>query len=177
MLNSTPTRRLSTAALCLAMAVLLPQFFHAIPNFGSIFLPMHLPVLLCGFICGWKYGLLCGMFAPVLSFLLAGMPGAMILPGMVCELAVYGLVTGLLFPRMHTQSWIADIYFSLLPAMLLGRVFLGLTNGLVFLAGQYTFQVFLAGAFVTALPGILVQLVLTPALLFALKKANLLQYA
>lgn len=175
MINSTPTRRLTTAALCLALGVLLPQLFHAIPNAGSIFLPMHLPVLLCGLICGWKYGLLCGILCPILSSLLTGMPPAMILPGMVCELAVYGLVSGLLFARMHTGSQVKDVYAALLPAMLLGRLFAGLMNGLIFRAGQYTFQVFLAGSFVTALPGILMQLALIPALMVALKKTKVIE--
>lgn len=176
MLNSTPTRRLTTAALCTAIGILLPQIFHSIPNSGSIFLPMHLPVLICGLICGWKYGLLCGILCPALSFALIGMPPAMILPGMICELAVYGLAAGLLFPRIRTGSRVKDIYFALIPAMLLGRLFFGLMNALLFQAGQYTLQIFLAGAFVTALPGIFIQLALIPALLLVLEKGKFIQY-
>ena len=176
MINSTPTRRLTTAALCVAIGVLLPQLFHPIPNFSSIFLPMHLPVLICGLICGWKYGMLCGILCPVLSFALAGMPPAFILPGMVCELAVYGLASGLIFARIHTGSMVKNVYFALIPAMLLGRLFAGLVDGLIFRVGQYTFQIFISGLFVTALPGILVQLVLIPLLIVVLTKAKVIQH-
>lgn len=174
--NATPTRRLTAAALCVALAVLIPQLFHAIPNAGSVFLPMHVPVLICGFLCGWPYGLACGLLAPILSSLLTAMPPAMILPGMACELAVYGLATGLLFPKMRTSKPLLDIYCALLPAMLLGRLVSGLLNGLVFRAGQYTFQMFLTASFVTALPGIVIQLALIPALMLALEKAKVVQY-
>lgn len=177
MLNSTPSRRLTSAALCVALGVLLPQVFHAIPNFGAVFSPMHLPVLVCGLICGWKYGLLCGLLTPALSSALTGMPAAMILPGMICELAVYGLVSGLLFFRVKTGKRLADIYLSLVPAMLLGRLFAGLMNGLFFRAGDFTLQMFLTGYFVTALPGILIQLVLIPILMLALEKVKVIQYA
>lgn len=175
MLNSTPTRRLTTAALCVAIGLLLSQAFHWVPNFGSIFLPMHLPVLICGLICGWKYGLLSGILTPLLCAALTGMPPALLLPGMVCELGAYGLISGLLYSRVKTNSRIRDIYCALLPAMLLGRLFAGLLNGLLFMPGKFTFQVFLAGYFATALPGILIQLALIPALLLVLEKANLVQ--
>ncbi len=177
MLNSTPTRRLTSAALLVALGVLLPQLFHAIPNFGTVFSPMHLPVLACGLICGWKYGLLCGLLTPALSSALTAMPPAMILPGMVCELAVYGLVGGLLFARIKTGKRLADIYLALIPAMLLGRLFAGLMNGLFFRAGDFTLQMFLTGYFVTSLPGILLHLVLIPILMLALEKAKVIQYA
>lgn len=177
MLNSTPTRRLTTASLCVALGILLPQLFHAIPNFGTVFSPMHLPVLICGLICGWKFGLLCGILTPALSSVLTGMPPAMILPGMVCELAVYGLVSGFIFFRANTGNRLVDIYLALIPSMLLGRLFAGLLNGLIFRAGNFTLQMFIAGYFVTSLPGILVQLVLIPALMLLLEKAKVIQYA
>ena len=89
-------KKLVIAALCVAIGVALPQAFHAIPQAGQIFLPMHLPVLLCGLLCGPLYGLLCGAVTPALSSLITGMPGAAVLPSMICELAVYGLVAGVL---------------------------------------------------------------------------------
>lgn len=51
-------------AVCIALCVVLPMTFHTIPNAGKIFCPMHIPVLLCGLICGWPYGLLCGIAGP-----------------------------------------------------------------------------------------------------------------
>ena len=173
----TPTRRLTAAALCLALCLLLPQLFHALPNGGSIFLPMHLPALLCGFLCGWPYGLACGALAPLLSSLLTAMPPAPVLPGMVCELAVYGACTGILFQKMQKGSPLFRVYAALLPAMLLGRLVAGLLNGFLFRAGEYTMAMFLSASFVTALPGILIQLTLIPLLLFALAKAKVISYA
>lgn len=167
--------RLTSASLCLALGVLLPQLFHAIPNAGSIFLPIHMPVLICGFLSGWPFGLACGLLAPILSSLLTGMPPAPVLPGMVCELAAYGAATGFLFPKVRRNRPLLDVYLALLPAMLLGRLVSGLLNGLLFRAGEYTFQMFLTASFVTALPGIILQLICIPALLLALQRANLLQ--
>ncbi len=168
------TKKLIIAALCAALCVVLPMAFHAIPNAGSIFLPMHIPVLLCGFICGWPYGLACGLLGPCLSSLLTSMPPAAILPSMACELAAYGLVTGLLYHRIRTGSRIADIYLSLLAAMLCGRIFYGALNALVFRAGAYSLELWLAAAFTTALPGIVIQLILIPVLLVALERSKVL---
>ena len=103
------TKRMILTALFVALGVVLPMAFHSIPNAGSIFLPMHIPVLLCGLICGWAYGLGCGVLAPLLSSLMTGMPPAAILPGMLCELAVYGLVSGLLLKVIHTKRTIVDL--------------------------------------------------------------------
>lgn len=169
------TKNMIVAAMCAALCVVLPMAFHAIPNAGSIFLPMHIPVLLCGFMCGWPYGLCCGILGPCLSSALTGMPPAAILPSMACELAVYGLVTGLLFPRMHTPSRTANIYISLISAMLCGRVAYGVLNALILQAGSYSMEVWLAAAFTTALPGIAIQLVVIPALLLALEKIHVIQ--
>ncbi|MEG1275596.1 MAG: ECF transporter S component, partial [Ruthenibacterium sp.] len=94
-LSTNRTKKLVLAALCVALGMILPMAFHAVPNAGGIFLPMHIPVLLCGLVCGWQYGLACGVLAPLLSSLITGMPPAAFLPGMLCELAVYGLVSGL----------------------------------------------------------------------------------
>ena len=84
------TRKLVSCALCIALGVLLPMAFHVIPNAGSIFLPMHIPVLICGLFCGWPYGLACGILTPFISSVTTGMPPAMILPQMMVELALTG---------------------------------------------------------------------------------------
>lgn len=98
------TKKLVSCALCIAIGVLLPMAFHVIPNAGSIFLPMHIPVLICGLFCGAPYGLACGIITPFLSSMTTGMPPAMILPQMMIELAVYGLVTGLCLKTHQYQK-------------------------------------------------------------------------
>ena len=117
-------------AVCIALCVVLPQAFHAVPNAGAIYLPMHIPVLLCGLICGWSYGLLCGLAGPALSALLTGMPPAAVLPGMLVECGVYGLAAGLLMQLVRTKHLYADLYISLAAAMLLGRVVSGIAKAL-----------------------------------------------
>lgn len=167
-------KNLVASALCIAMGLVLPAAFHGIPNAGSIFLPMHIPVLLCGLICGWKYGLIVGILTPFLSSVLTGMPPMAVLPGMICELAVYGFVTGLLIGRVRTGKNVLNLYICLVSAMLCGRLVSGVMNGLIFRAGDYSLQVFATAAFVTGLPGIAIQLVVIPALIIALEKAHLL---
>lgn len=169
------TKRMILSALLVAMGVVLPMAFHSIPNAGSVFLPMHIPVLLCGLICGWPYGLACGVLAPLLSSLMTGMPPAAILPGMLCELAVYGLVSGLLLKVIHTQHTIVDLYASLLGAMISGRLVAGVLNALIFRAGSYSLAMWTTASFVTALPGIAIQLVLIPLLVMALQRAGLIK--
>ena len=123
-----------TAAVCMALCVVLPMAVHSIPNGGTLLSPMHLPVLLCGLICGWPYGLACGIIGPLLSSLISGMPPAgPILYGMLVELAVYGLVTGLLMQFVHTGKWMADFYISLIAAMLAGRIAGGMGNCILYI--------------------------------------------
>lgn len=174
-MKQSPTRRLVMAALCVALGVVLPLAFHSVPRGGSIFLPMHIPVLLCGLACGWPYGLACGVLAPLCSSLITGMPPAAYLPSMLCELAAYGLIAGLLARFVHTGRRPADLYIQLIGAMLIGRVVYGVMNALVFSAGAYSMAIFLSAAFVTALPGILIQLVVLPPLVLLLEKARLLE--
>lgn len=166
-------KRMTLSALCSALCVVLPIAFHMIPNAGSILLPMHIPVLLCGLVCGWQYGLICGALGPVLSSVLTGMPPAAILPAMIVELGFYGCVSGLMMERVHTGHLYADLYISLPVAMLAGRVASGVAKALIFAPGT-TLSAWVAASFVTALPGILVQLVVLPTLIVALTRASLI---
>lgn len=172
--SMTNTKRMILAGLCIALGIVLPIAFHSVANAGSIFLPMHIPVLLCGLICGWPYGLACGVLAPLLSSLITGMPPMAFLPSMLCELAVYGFVSGLLMRYVKTGKLLVDLYVSLVGAMLLGRLVLGLLNAVIFRAGEYSVALWTTSAFVTALPGIIIQLAIIPVLVFALKKAKLI---
>ena len=174
-MKKNQTKRLVAAAMCVALGIVLPVAFHTVPNAGSVLLPMHIPVLLCGLICGWPYGLACGILTPSLSALLTGMPPAAYLPSMICELAAYGIASGVLRNVIRTGRHVQDLYLQLIGAMLAGRVVYGVLNALIFSAGSYSFQIFLSGAFVTALPGIVIQLALVPGLILALERANLIE--
>ncbi len=166
------TRNLALAALCIALGIVLPVALHAIPNAGSVLLPMHIPVLLCGLLCGWPYGLVCGIITPILSSILTGMPPAAYLPGMVAELAIYGLVAGLVLKLVRTKSELLNLYVALTAAMLAGRLAIGALNALLFRAGSYSVQLWVTGMFVTALPGIVIQLILLPGLAQTLTRAK-----
>ena len=168
------TRKLVLTALFIAIGVILPQAFHAVPNAGSIFLPMHIPVLIAGFAVGPLYGTLCGVLTPILSHLIFGMPPAPMLPQMICELASYGFLTGLLNRIVRNDNALIKNYIVLIGAMLGGRLVYGLLNALVFRAGSYSLQAWISAALVTALPGIAIQLVLIPILVDRLKKAKLI---
>lgn len=161
-------------AVCIALCVVLPQAFHAIPNAGSIYCPMHIPVLLCGIACGWQYGLFCGIAGPLLSSLFTGMPPAAVLPPMMIECAVYGLIAGLMMRFIYTKKTYADLYISLVTAMLAGRIAAGIAKALIFARGEFTLAAWATTHFATALPGIAIHLVLIPAIAFALMKARLL---
>ena len=170
----TNTKKAIICAIMIAMCVVLPQFFHAIPNAGSIYCPMHIPVLLCGLIAGWPYGLLCGLVGPLLSSLITGMPGMGYLPQMMIELACYGLFSGLFMSLLKKLNLTVKVYVSLVLAMLLGRVIAGIFNALIFAAGQYSILAWTTSYFVTCLPGIIIQIIVVPLIYFALKKAKLI---
>jgi thiamine transporter ThiT len=160
--------RMVLAALCLALAYVLPFLTGQIPEIGSMLCPMHIPVLLCGFICGWPWGLAVGLIAPLFRSFTIGMPP--LYPTALCmslELAVYGAVSGWLHRRLPRKK--PYIYLSLLVAMLAGRLVWG---GAMFVClgidgGQFTMAAFLAGAVVNAVPGIVAQIVLIPVLVMA----------
>jgi len=170
-LNSV--KRTTLAAVCIALCVVLPIAFHSIPNAGTVFLPMHIPVLICGMICGWPYGLLCGLIGPLLSSVLTGMPPAAMLPAMMVECGTYGAVSGLVLKWLRTQNTYADLYIALIAAMLAGRVVSGIAKALIFSPGL-AMSAWVTASFVTALPGIVIQLVFLPSVVVTLMKARLI---
>ena len=163
--------KMSLAALFLALAYVMPFLTGQIPEIGSMLCPMHIPVLLCGFICGWPWGLVVGLVAPLFRSLTIGMPP--LYPTAVCmslELAVYGAAAG--WMHRHLPRKKPYIYVSLLTAMLAGRLVWG---GAMFVClgvsgGQFTAAAFLAGAVINAIPGIIAQIVLIPILVMATEK-------
>lgn len=164
----------ASTAVCMALCVVLPMALHAIPDAGTLLSPMHIPVLLCGLVCGWPYGLLCGLAGPALSSFLTGMPGMGYLPSMMVELALYGLISGLLMRFVHTGKVLADLYISLGTAMLAGRILAGAARALLFAPGAYSWKAWAAGYFVSSFPGIVLQLILIPVLYMALRRAHLI---
>lgn len=168
------TRKLVEAAMFMAVGLVLPFITGQIPAIAKIISPMHIPVLLCGFLVGCPYGLAVGFITPLLRSLLFGMPA--MFPNavsMAFELAAYGLVSGLVcaaFPEKNLKT----VYISLVAAMLAGRVVMGLVNAVLyrFLGTPYGFREFFAAGFVNALPGIILHLVLIPPLVLALQKVR-----
>lgn len=161
-------------AVCIALCYVLPMLFHGIQNAGSIFCPMHIPALICGLVCGWPYGLLCGLAGPALSSVLTGMPPVAILPSMMVELAVYGAVSGLMMQFVHTKKTYADLYLSLVVAIVAGRVIAGLAKALIFARGSYSMAAWVAGSVVTSWPGTVLQLVLIPTVVVLLMRSHLI---
>ena len=161
-------------AVCIALCYVLPLLFHGIQGAGQIFCPMHIPVFLCGLVCGWQFGLLCGLAGPALSSALCGMPPVSILPSMMIELAVYGLIAGIMMRCVRTRHVYADLYISLIVAIVAGRVVNGLVNALIFARGSYSMATWVAGSVVKSWPGTVIQLVFIPSIVFALMKARLI---
>ena len=164
------------AALFLALAYVLPFLTGQIPEIGAALCPMHIPVLLCGFLCGWPWGLAVGVIAPLFRSLTLGMPP--LFPTAACmavELAVYGAVAGLMHRLLPKKK--PYIYVSLLTAMLAGRLVWGAAMYLALgiSGGAFTFSAFLSGALLGALPGIAVQLVLVPLLVMVLDDPRVLK--
>ena len=166
------TKKLILSAMFLALGLVLPFFTGQIREIGNKLLPMHIPVLLCGFVCGPQYGLLVGFITPLLRSLLFSMPPLPRAIGMAFELATYGAVTGLLYRKLPKSK--ARIYISLLIAMVAGRLVWGIVSILIYgIEGSaFTWQMFAGGAFLNAIPGIVVQIILIPVLMLALEKAG-----
>ncbi len=170
-------KNLTLSGMFLAIGLVLPFLTGQIPQIGNMLLPMHIPVLLCGLICGWQYGGAIGLMMPLLRNLLFGMPPMPNAISMAFELATYGLTIGLLYGRSKWKC-IFSLYRSMLIAMLVGRAVWGVVQATILgLNGSgFTVQMFMAGAFMNAIPGILLQLILIPAIMVALDRAKLVPF-
>lgn len=172
MMKKAMTLNMTGTALCMALGLVLPMLFHML-GAGSTFLPMHIPVLLCGLLFGWQYGAVCGFIVPLLSALFTGMPP--LFPtgtAMMFELCTYGILTGVFYRKL---SW--NIYPALICSMLGGRVISGIANA-IFMGmadKSYGFAAFISAAFVKAIPGIIIQIVIIPVIIIALEKAKLVK--
>ena len=155
----------------LGLALVLPFLTAQVQQLGNALCPMHIPVLLCGFLCGPWYGMAIGLVAPIMRFLLFGMPSLIPMGiSMSFELATYGLISGLLYRLLPAKK--SSIYLSLIAAMLSGRAIWGIARTVFYGLGKAPFgwAAFLSGAFLGAIPGIIIQLVLIPVLVITLKK-------
>lgn len=164
-MNNT-LKKLLLASLFLALGAVFPLFTMQIKEVGDSLLPMHLPIMLCGLICGARYGFAIGLLLPFFRAVTFGMPP--LFPNavwMALELATYGFVIGLLYTKkQHRVGW---LYVCLITAMLAGRVVWGISKAVLLgLKGSvFTVGAFLTGGFADAALGIALQLVLIPAIM------------
>ncbi len=175
-MKHTKTAKIILGALFLALAYIMPFLTGQIPGLGARLCPMHIPVMLCGFACGWPMGLAVGFVAPLLRSATLGMPP--LFPTAICmafELAAYGAVSG--FAYRHLPNKKPFILFSLLIAMAAGRIIWGIAmficlgiNG-----GSFGLRAFWAGALTNAVPGIIVQIICVPVIVIVLEKTGLSQ--
>lgn len=171
-MKSIDLRNLTGTALSIALGLVVPMIFHAV-GLGAAFSPMHLPVLLCGFCFGPWYGLFCGLVCPFISSITTGMPP--LFPTcltMTFELGAYGLLSGLLY-----RHYKLNIYLSLIITMIVGRIVGGIVSAIVLSATgtAYSFELFFGAYFITTLPGIIVELIVIPLLVYALTKGNVIK--
>jgi len=165
-------------AMLIAMGIVLPVVFHMIPAGlgGRTLLPMHMPILMAGLIAGPFYGFFAGLVTPLLSSMITGMPVAGVsVYRMMVELSVYGAVAGGMMHMVRTKHMMADVYISLIAAMILGRVAAGIAQALLFVGGGvFSISLWVSGYITTALPGILIQLIIIPSLILALQRGKLI---
>lgn len=171
-------KKLTLSAMFMALGLVLPLLTGQIPQIGNMLLPMHIPVFLCALICGWPYGLAIGFILPLLRFMIFGMP--VLYPigiAMAFELATYGFVAGFLYSHSRWQC-VISLYRSIIAAMVLGRVVWGAAEVVLLGVGgkAFTWQMFFAGAFINAIPGIVIQLALIPAVMVALNRTGLVYF-
>lgn len=171
MKKQNPVIKLTLAAMFLALCYVLPFLTGQIPDIGAMLCPMHIPVLLCGFLCGWPWGLAVGFCAPLLRSLTLGMPP--LFPTAVCmafELATYGAISGLcksLLPKKNIYTCISLIISMITGRLVWGCAMLVCTN---INGSGFGLAAFFAGAVTNAIPGIILQLILVPIIVMAIEK-------
>lgn len=156
----------------MAIGILLPLLTGQIQRIGNMLLPMHIPVLLCGLICGWQYGAVVGFILPLMRSVMFGMPPFYpVAVAMAFELAAYGFVTGFVYSRVHCKN-IWTTYLSLITGMISGRVIWGIAEVILLGIGgkSFTWKMFISGAVLNAVPGIVIQLIIIPAIMAAVRK-------
>ena len=166
---------LALAAMFLALAFVMPFLTGQIQQIGNMLCPMHIPVILCGFVCGGPWGLAVGFIAPLLRSVALGMPPMYpVAFAMAFELAAYGLLSGILYRVFPKKK--GYIYLSLIISMIIGRFVWGAVQFacMGFDASEFGFAAFWAGAVVNAIPGIILQIVLIPVVVMLLEKTKII---
>ncbi len=178
-MKTTTTRvtKMCLAAMFIAIGWILPLLSGQNQELGNMLCLMHIPVLVAGFILGPEYGIMVGAVTPLTRFLIFGRPP--IYPTGVCmafELAAYGFLSGFIYKLLVKKGAndLLSIYVALVGAMLGGRLIWGVSRALCGVISQSTFtwKMFIAAGFVTAVPGILIQLFLIPAIVMVLNKVK-----
>jgi hypothetical protein len=164
-----PVRDLVLGGLFLALALVLPMTFHLL-GAGRAFTPMHIPVFLAAFTVAPWASVLVGLAAPLLSAVLTGMPplSPPIAQGMVLEFVTYAFVTALIYRATRR------IYLSWAIGALAGRIALGLFGAAVLPLFGFTATPLLyplAAGLAAQLPGLGVQAVLIPPIVWAVQRA------
>jgi hypothetical protein len=153
-----PRSLTAQAVLLITAAWLLPAVAHVAGLPVRTLLPMHWPVVLAGLCYGWRGGALVGAGAPIVSYLLSGMPPPFMLPSMTAELAAYGALAGFAREVLHRGR-----LESTLAALLGGRVlFVGVMLASGAMAGPLADYV--RSALLPGLPAALAQALLLPPL-------------
>lgn len=164
------SKKMVYTALFAALGVVLPQMFHVFGNVaGSVFLPMHIPVLLAGFVCGPISGLLVGLISVSISHIFTGMPPVPNLFFMIIELPVYGLMAGLLFNKYELNMILSLILSMVAGRIVVGSMILVATNLIGITLPKY---ISFTGMIITGLPGIALQLVVIPSVIVLIKKVG-----
>ncbi|MCL2224402.1 MAG: ECF transporter S component [Defluviitaleaceae bacterium] len=169
-------KKMIVTSMLIALCVILPMAFHMIPYglAGRALLPMHIPVLLAGLLCGPVFGLVAGILGPIISHVFTGMPPQGVVQGMVIELGVYGFVAGLVIKFIRTNRASFDLYIALIVAMLTGRVVAGAAQALFLFDGTYVMHMWISAYFAYALPGIVIQLAFLPSVVMALERERVI---
>lgn len=172
-MNNT-TKKITYSGVLLALCILLPFLTFQQQQLGNMFSLIHIPVLLCGFVCGWQYGLIVGLMAPLLRHFFVGMPPFDAAVLMTIELAAYGAFAGVLYKSMPKKN--VSIYVTLILSMILGRLAYG-AAGFAFaklLNIDFTIALFITKAFVNAVPGIICHIIVIPLIVIGLRKAKMM---
>lgn len=177
-MKSTSLKKLIFSAIFLAIGFILPMFIGQIPTIGKMLLPMHIPIFLCAMICDYKCGAIIGFILPILRSLLFSVP--VMYPTAIAvafEMSVYGLITGLIFGLCKKKN-IISIYTSMLPAMLLGRIVRCFAEIILLniKGNPFIWKTFATTTILNSTPGIILQLILIPAVILALKKAKVIRF-
>lgn len=175
MTHPTPLKKMILSAIFLAMGFILPLLTGQIPEIGGALLPLHIPALLCGFVCGPAWGAVVGGALPLLRCLTLGMPPLMTAIAMTFELLGYGLMSGLLYRALPKRP--AFVYVNLVASMLVGRILWGIAKYALMGLGQteFSLSIFWVSGFVKAVPGIILQIVVIPIIILALQRAGLME--